>query len=431
MRMEVRGDKKKMKKAISMGIIGIIVSAMLLASPVLASAGYSKIYGNANEDDTIDMRDTTYIKLVIFGKKPATTFADANNDGKISMLDVGQAKLIILGKEKQLTLVDQADRAVTVPRPIERVVTTSRDSTRVIIGLDACDKIVGVQESPNPSHLPEIAKACGGTLFDRPAVGSFSNLNTELVVSLKPDVVFAYGGSGKYLGIAETVQEQTGIPVVCFRSGFTLEQVNDGIELIGEVLEKEKESEVMISSIEERIDKVREVTSEINEDDKPTVYFAMRGYGIMGGVVSTSNRYEPIEIAGGINVAKDCAGAGSSITVSKEQIIAWDPDIFIIADLGPNYKKVPPADTIYSDQDFQTLRAVKNRKVYPCIYPYASGTPQDRNLVNAFYLAKLFHPDKFEDLDVEKEGNRVHKKFYGGDGLYTWMQENCDLYRWE
>ena len=26
------------------------------------------VYGNANEDDTIDMRDTTYIKLVIFGK---------------------------------------------------------------------------------------------------------------------------------------------------------------------------------------------------------------------------------------------------------------------------------------------------------------------------------------------------------------------------
>jgi hypothetical protein len=62
------------------------------------------IYGNANEDGTIDMRDTTYIKLVIFGKKPKTDLTDANYDGKVSMLDVGQTKLIILGMEKQLTV---------------------------------------------------------------------------------------------------------------------------------------------------------------------------------------------------------------------------------------------------------------------------------------------------------------------------------------
>jgi iron complex transport system substrate-binding protein len=83
--------KKKM-----LVLIGVAVCAMLLTSPALASAGYLKIYGNANEDDTLDMRDVTYIKLVIFGKKPATTLADANYDGKISMLDVGQTKLIIL-----------------------------------------------------------------------------------------------------------------------------------------------------------------------------------------------------------------------------------------------------------------------------------------------------------------------------------------------
>jgi iron complex transport system substrate-binding protein len=125
-------------------LVGIAACILLLTSPVLASAGYSKIYGNANEDDTLDMRDVTYIKLAIFGKKPATTFADANHDGKISMLDVGQTKLIILGKEKQLTLVDQADRKVTVPRPIERVVSSSPDCLRTIASLGGADKHVGV-----------------------------------------------------------------------------------------------------------------------------------------------------------------------------------------------------------------------------------------------------------------------------------------------
>ena len=399
-------------------MLSIVLVMVLLASAVplavTPAAAYEKKIPFAGEDNELTKEELLNALLPYMLE-----------EGAYTLDDVGDAAYVYAywdGKPKDIT--DQVDRTVTFYRPVERVISTSRDSTRVLIGLDACDKIVGVQESPCPSHMPEVAKACGGRLFDRPVVSR--NSNPELIVSLYPDVVF---GSSR---TADVLQEKIGIPVVCFKFGFTLEQINDGIEFIGKVLEKEKESEEIISSIEERIDKVREVTSEINESDKPTVYFAMRGYGIMGGVVRTTNRYDPIDMAGAINVAKDCAGAGS-ITVTKEQIIKWDPDIFIIADLGTKYKKVPPADTIYTDPDFQTLRAVKNGKVYPALYPYASGTPIDRNLANTFYLAKLFHPDKFPDLDVEEEGNEIFKLFYRDDGLFSeyadftsWMREWLD-----
>ena len=398
-------------------MLSIVLVMVLLASAVplavTPAAAYEKKIPFAGEDNELTKEELLNALLPYMLE-----------EGAYTLDDVGDAAYVYAywdGKPKDIT--DQVDRTVTFYRPVERVISTSRDSTRVLIGLDACDKIVGVQESPCPSHMPEVAKACGGRLFDRPVVNRKSN--PELIVSLNPDVVFGSSYT------ADVMQEKIGIPVVCFKFGFTLEQINDGIEFIGKVLEKENESEEIISSIEERFDKVREVTSEINESDKPTVYFAMRSYA-MGGVVRTTNRYDPIDMAGAINVAKDCAGAGS-ITVTKEQIIKWDPDIFIIADLGTKYKKVPPADTIYTDPDFQTLRAVKNGKVYPALYPYASGIPIDRNLANTFYLAKLFHPDKFEDLDVEEEGNEIFKLFYRDDGLFSeyadftsWMREWLD-----
>ena len=62
MNNKVKGsDKKKMKKAIPMGIIGILISAMLLVSmvsPVLAneSSAYTPrafVYGDANEDSVL------------------------------------------------------------------------------------------------------------------------------------------------------------------------------------------------------------------------------------------------------------------------------------------------------------------------------------------------------------------------------------------
>jgi iron complex transport system substrate-binding protein len=165
-------------------LIGIAMCAILLTSPALASAGYSKIYGNANEDDVLDMRDVTYIKLVIFGKKPATTFADANYDGKISMLDIGQTKLIILGKEKKLTLIDMADRIVTVPRPLERIVSTFPEETRVIVEVGGVDKLVGVSSylimdnyAPNFIMLTAYPQ-----LKELPGVGSYREPNLEQIV---------------------------------------------------------------------------------------------------------------------------------------------------------------------------------------------------------------------------------------------------------
>ena len=437
-----------MKNKISV-LIGIAACVMLLTSPVLASTGYSKIYGNANEDDVLDMRDVTYIKLVIFGKKPATDFADANYDGKISMLDIGQTKLIILGREKQLTLVDQADRTVTVPRPIERVVTVKPDDTRIIVALGGCDKLVGVDRHmridycichgasyeycPDDSPCKHI---CVGKFEEYPDLGRGENV--EVLVSLRPDVIFSGLTDSSS---AENLEEKTGVPAISTNpSGHNFDQMHEHIEFMGTVLDKEEEAKELISFCKEKIDKVREVTSEIPDDEKPTVYFATRGTdptAFGGGVTRTVHSYEPLDIAGGINVAKDCApiSGGYEVDVSKEQIIAWNPNIIIIGTGYCAYQAgwTDPVESALADPDFQTVDAIKNRRVYHALYPYCHGRPQDRNLVATMHLAKLLHPDKFEDLDVEEEGNEIYERFLGVDGLFTeyarylyWLREWLD-----
>jgi iron complex transport system substrate-binding protein len=141
------------------------------------------IFGNANEDDTIDMRDTTYIKLVIFGKKPKTELADANYDGKISMLDVGQTKLIILGKEKELVYLDCNGEAATVHKPIERIIAVYDNTAEIIRILGAKDRVVGVDDQilQYPTYFPELTKL--------PCVGSRHDLDVEAILELEPDVI--------------------------------------------------------------------------------------------------------------------------------------------------------------------------------------------------------------------------------------------------
>ena len=400
-------------------LIGIAICTILLTSPVLASAGYSKIYGNANEDDVLDMRDVTYIKLVIFGKKPATTFADANYDGKISMLDVGQAKLIILGKEKELTLVDMADRTVTIPRPIERVITLSPPITRMVIGVGDADKLVGVGTLDHRFAINQYQQAglsapnwdkVVAALKDLPDVGTHREPNTELILSLKPDVVFGYVSS------ADKLQESTGIPVVCYKSRATYDSMFAQIEFVGAVVGRGERAEEIVLSLKEKLDKVTGITSHIHDSEKPKVYLFWGEF-----ITRAAICYDTIDLAGGINVAKDFGPptfGWMATEVSKEQIIEWNPDIIFITRYL-TYETLEVED-ILSDPDLQTINAVKNRKVYhtPGAH-FDIGVNPPKHITETFHMAKLFHPEKFEDLDVEKEGNEIYERFYGVDGLWT------------
>jgi peptide/nickel transport system substrate-binding protein len=84
-----------MKKAISIGMIGVIVSAMLMAAIPVTSA---KLWGDANEDGTIDILDLTFTARVILWLEEPTDLADANHDGEIDVGDMTRIGLVILGK---------------------------------------------------------------------------------------------------------------------------------------------------------------------------------------------------------------------------------------------------------------------------------------------------------------------------------------------
>ena len=359
------------------------------------------------------------------------------DEGDLELDDVGDAAWVYAyWGGKPMTDVDMYDRTVAFYRPIERVVTCNPDYTRATIALGAGDKLVGVGSSDarclcrDAKDCPLCAATvCGGKLFEIPKVGRYhQGLNMELILSLKPDVVFAPVG----YGAADSVYEKTGIPTVSIKSGgHRLDELYSMMEFMGTLLGKEEEAEELISFVKEKTDKVRKVTSEMPEETKPKVYFSTRGYSgsSMGGFTKTVTRYDPLDIAGGINVAQDCLG--TSVSVSKEQIIKWNPDIIIIARSSSG--STNDVECVLLDPDLQLINAVKNESVYYTIYPYSYGTPQDRNCVAAFYLAKLLHPDKFPDLDVEEEGNEILKAFLRADGLFSeyadytgWMREWLD-----
>ena len=361
------------------------------------------IYGNANEDDTIDMRDLTYVKLIFFGKKPETELADAKYDGKINPLDFIQIKLIIVGKEKELTIIDDADRIVTIPRPLERVVVMSGRESEAIRLLEEENKVVGV-----PNYFSK--KGYAGifpVIADKPSIGSLFNPDYEKIIELEPQVLFIIWPHKHRVPTFEEKVGPAGIVIAVIHLRLEeYETYDTGLRKIAWMFRKEERAEKIIKWRHKYLDLIEERVKGLKPEKKPTVYFeAWREWHT---VAKGGSYHLAIVMAGGKNIFAELLVHYPD--VDPEDVIKRNPEIIIRGDYSIDYtvtddtavKKV--WEEIMGRDTLKEVKAVKEGKVYVL----SSDLLYRKNTIGVFYLAKLFHPDLFEDLHPEE----IHKEWF-------------------
>ena len=354
------------------------------------------------------------------------------DEGSLTLDDVGDAAWMYAywgGKPK--TVVDRLDRTVKFYRPVERMVILDLlTSMYILTQLKATDKVVATNDCAKYIYdQGEFHRFCplesaAPELKDLPRLG-YQDPSLESILPLKPDVIFTYGA---YI-YPDSIQEATGILTVCSAitsSGGEYEYNFEEHILIGDILKREEEAEELISYYNEELEELTEITSQINESEKVKVIIVSTGYRWTGGITHLIASPGSIEKAGGINPA--VTGGGTTIDVTKDRVLEWNPDIIIISTSSKDHRL--SIEEVLSDPDIQTINAVKNGKVY---YKQGAMIYSDRTIAvcHAYYFAKLFYPDKFPELNVEEKGNEILKSVYGVDGLFTEMTEKLDLYRWE
>lgn len=65
-----------------------------------------------------------------------------------------------------------------------------------------------------------------------------------------------------------------------------------------------------------------------------------------------------------------------------------------------------------TDPMFQGLSAVKNHRVYMSPTGAFFWDAGQQGILLVEWMAKLFHPDKFQDLDMQKELKGFYSKFF-------------------
>ena len=278
-------------------------------------------------------------------------------------------------EEGPLTVTDGLDREITLTAVPQRIVSLAPSNTEILFAIGAGDQVVGRDQL---SDFPEEAQAVTD-------IGStYGDLNTELIVSLNPDLVLA-----AEVNTPEQVQqlEDLGLTVYYLKNPLTLEEMYGNLEIVAQLTGHEEEAAALIESLQARVVAVDEKIAPLSS--RPGVFYELDATDPAKPFTAGKGTFidQLIERAGGFNIASDLEDYPQ---MSLEQVVAADPAFIILGDA--RYGVTP--ESIAQRPGWENLSAVKNGQVFPFNDDLVSR-PGPR-LVDALEeFAKLLRPELF------------------------------------
>ena len=280
---------------------------------------------------------------------------------------------VMADEAQPVDVVDALGRTVTIDSVPEKIVSLSPSNTEILFALGVGDKVVGVDTY---SDYPAEAAAIENK------VGTYSNPNVELIVSLEPDVVFA---DDNLQQDAIDQLDKLGIKVVAV-AGTDYASVQDSILMVGQCVGVDGQS--VIDAMD--ADKAAAEALVPADGDKPSVYFAL-SFGEYGDWTSGTGTFvdDIITDLSATNAAADLGEGWQSISVEK--LLEADPDVILV----PGDESM--VEAFKSDAKYAELSAVKNGAVY-AVDPNMSQRPGPRLGQAMCEFAEILYP---ADAEVE------------------------------
>jgi len=277
---------------------------------------------------------------------------------------------------KPAPLTDDLGRTLVLKGVPQKIVSLAPSSTEILFALGLGSKVVGTDDD---SNYP----AAATTL---PHVGSgYPSFSIETIVSLKPDMVVAFGYS---LPDYVTKLENLGIPVVVLAPKGVNGVISD-ISLIGKITGAISQAKTLTTSIQNSLNNIE---SRVKGVTIPRVLWEFDGTDPSKPWIAGPGSFNDsmITLAGGQNAGD--IGPTSSWQMSTEDIIKADPQIIILDD----YQFGVTVQSVEQRPGWSTITAVKNGAIYPITDSDLIDRPGPRVIDGLQILAQDIHPELFK-----------------------------------
>ncbi|THF81777.1 hypothetical protein E6C55_08185 [Cohnella fermenti] len=248
----------------------------------------------------------------------------------------------------------------TFEKAPERVVANTQPIAEMLIRLGLTDKMVGVAAlygDLDPTIKDE---------FEKIPVLSKDYVGKEPVVGANPDLVLgradlfadADWGVGTVDGLNElginTFVNSTGV------RGATLDSLYQDISNIGQIFDIQDTATAYIDTL-----KVRAETLKSKFAGSPKQTFAYVSDNGEGGINTYSGYVDTFQgdVLGLLGLTNAFADVEES-SISLEQLIAADPDVFLLSWYSGSPDSQTTLDSLYKNEQLKDIKAVKNKQVY-------------------------------------------------------------------
>ena len=303
-------------------------------------------------------------------------------------------------------VTDTTGREVHLPGEVKSIAVVPIPWASVAFAVDgSADRIAGMHPSAKASYEKSMLKVLAPGMANATTdfVGQDFSINMEELGKLNPSAIIVWD----YQEDEIAQLEKLNVPTIALKYG-TLEDLQKGIHVIGQLLGKEKRAEDLVRYQQDIMAYFETKKAALEGKEKPKVLY-IRDADLKvaaGGAVNTMM----IETAGGINVAKNVQGRWTPVTM--EQIAAWDPDVIILSNFDP----IQPAD-LFEDklegQNWKNIKAVREGRVYKApIGLYRWDAPCVETPLMIKWIAQKLHPDVFGDYRLTDDLRGFYEKFF-------------------
>jgi len=276
----------------------------------------------------------------------------------------------------EIKLTDDLGRPVVLNGTAQRIISMAPSVTEILFAVGAGGQVVGRDQfSDYPAETANVTDI-GAT---------YEALNTELIVSLKPDLILA-----AEINSPEQVQalENLGLTVYYLKNPVTIEEMYGDMEFLAQLTGHEAEAAAAIDALKVRVAAVDEKILPLSS--RFSVFYEVDGTDPAKPFTAGKGTFITllIERAGGFNIASDIEGYPQ---LSLEQVVAADPNFIILGDA----KWGTTPESIAQRAGWANLSAVTSGQVIPFNDDLVSR-PGPRLVEGLEELAKLLRPELFK-----------------------------------
>lgn len=312
--------------------------------------------------------------------------------------------MLLAGSAQAGGFVDAAERYVNVPDRVGRIMTANPPAD-VLVFVLAPEKLIGWSAPLSRGQRAYLPPKFARLPLVGPVVRPNPTDTVQLVAQMHPDLIIEAGPvTPEAAARADWVEQQTRVPYIVLDN--SIQSTPATLRTIGAMLGAEQRGDALAAYTDSAIDSLRGRLLIAIADERPLVYYGRGPAGLETGLAG-SQAMAAIDQAGVINVARGLDGTEMT-TVTRDQIIAWNPAIIIAKDRSFY-------NTLLRSREWRGLSAVANKHVYlqpTDPFGWIDDPPGVNRIIGLYWLTALFYPDQFqEDLSVNVRD--FYEKFYG------------------